>query len=156
MQVGGRCASVHVDGYRFDTGPSLLLFPDTYRSTLASLGTTLEQHVALRRVEPAAYRVFFAGTSGDNAAASSMKQSDVYPSSMLSDADQHSSRTSSTSTSSRSSRHSHQDSTPASLHSSLDLLYDVQAMVNQLEQVEQGAGKSGSCSGLRYDHLASQ
>ena len=30
-QVGGRAQSVTVEGTRFDTGPSLLLFPDKYR-----------------------------------------------------------------------------------------------------------------------------
>jgi hypothetical protein len=34
-QVGGRCQSIDRDGYRFDTGPSLLLFPDTYRKVSA-------------------------------------------------------------------------------------------------------------------------
>lgn len=31
LQVGGRMQSSERDGYRFDTGPSLLLFPETYR-----------------------------------------------------------------------------------------------------------------------------
>lgn len=47
---------------RFDTGPSLLLFPDTYEKTFEALGSSLSDHVDIRRVEPAAYRVFF----GDN------------------------------------------------------------------------------------------
>lgn len=59
--VGGRLTSVQLPGgYRFDTGPSLLLFPDKYRNAFVSLGTTMEdQGIELLRVEPAAYRVFF-------------------------------------------------------------------------------------------------
>lgn len=60
-QVGGRCQSVTVPvagqgTFRFDTGPSLLLFPGTYRSTFQDLGSELDQHVEIKRVNPAAYR----------------------------------------------------------------------------------------------------
>lgn len=72
--------------YRFDSGPSLLLFPKTYKSTYAALGQNMAEHVPLRRVEPAAYRVHF-------------------------------------------ERGGH-----------LDMLYDQQKMVEQLEAVEPGAG----------------
>ncbi|KAF6244121.1 hypothetical protein COO60DRAFT_1708158 [Scenedesmus sp. NREL 46B-D3] len=51
------------DGYRFDTGPSLLLFPDEYRRTFQWLGSRLEDYVQLAKIEPAAYRVFFADGS---------------------------------------------------------------------------------------------
>ena len=70
-QVGGRCQSVHMTAplpglrrpsptspsepgeavresegiFRFDTGPSLLLFPETYRETYRSLGQDMAQHV---------------------------------------------------------------------------------------------------------------
>ena len=44
---------------RFDTGPSLMLFIETYRKTFAALGTSLPQQVPVVRVTPAAYRVFF-------------------------------------------------------------------------------------------------
>jgi phytoene dehydrogenase-like protein len=71
--------------WRFDTGPSLLLMPQAYRDAFEALGTTLEEHVTLRRVDPA-YRVFF----GD---------------------DTH-----------------------------VDLSYDVQHVMQQLETFEQGAG----------------
>lgn len=60
-EVGGRMASVVVDGCRWDTGPSLLLFPDKYREAFQALGSTLEEHAEVRRVAPAAYRVFFEG-----------------------------------------------------------------------------------------------
>lgn len=61
-EVGGRAQSVTVDGCRFDTGPSLLLFPQKYREAFEALGSRLEDHVTIRRVDPAAYRVWF----GDN------------------------------------------------------------------------------------------
>jgi phytoene dehydrogenase-like protein len=54
--VGGRCQSVELDGYRFDTGPSLLLFKHVYERTFRQLGSRLQDHVDVRRVEPAAYR----------------------------------------------------------------------------------------------------
>lgn len=99
VQVGGRCQSVELQApvraqvaaqagtFRFDTGPSLLLFPNTYKSTYAALGQDMEDHVPLRRVEPAAYRVHF--------------EKGGY----------------------------------------LDMLYDQQQMVAQLEAVEPGAGR---------------
>eukprot|EP01023_Acetabularia_acetabulum_P048604 TRINITY_DN5143_c0_g2_i7.p1 TRINITY_DN5143_c0_g2~~TRINITY_DN5143_c0_g2_i7.p1 ORF type:complete len:201 (-),score=39.13 TRINITY_DN5143_c0_g2_i7:121-723(-) len=58
-QVGGRMQSVDMNGYRFDTGPSLLLYPNTYKQTFELLGSKMEDHVKLQRVEPAAYRAFF-------------------------------------------------------------------------------------------------
>lgn len=86
--AGGRMQSEtpsHLNDYRFDTGPSLLLFPEKYREVFASLGASLEERVQLQRVEPA-YRVHF--SSG----------------------------------------------------SAIDLLYDTQKMMQQLEQFEKGAG----------------
>ncbi len=44
-QLGGRCQSVQMGpdkAYRFDTGPSLMLFPQTYRQTYQALGTRME------------------------------------------------------------------------------------------------------------------
>jgi phytoene desaturase (3,4-didehydrolycopene-forming) len=39
-------------GWRFDTGPSLLLFPDKYRECFAALGERIEDHVDITRVRP--------------------------------------------------------------------------------------------------------
>jgi hypothetical protein len=36
LQAGGRAQTVQHGQFRFDTGPSLLLFPDTYRQDLAA------------------------------------------------------------------------------------------------------------------------
>ena len=59
--VGGRLQSFSPDaapGWRFDTGPSLLLFPDKYRECFAALGEELSAHVDVVRVSPA-YRAHF-------------------------------------------------------------------------------------------------
>uniref|UniRef100_A0A6U4NN18 Amine oxidase domain-containing protein n=1 Tax=Hemiselmis andersenii TaxID=464988 RepID=A0A6U4NN18_HEMAN len=58
-KAGGRLDTVEVgDGaYRFDTGPTLLLAPDIYRQTFEAMGSRLEDHVELVRVDPS-YRVF--------------------------------------------------------------------------------------------------
>jgi phytoene dehydrogenase-like protein len=92
--LGGRCATVALGPFRFDTGPSLLLLPQYYASTFEWLGSSLDQHVQLARVEPAAYRVWFPDSS----------------------------------------RAAHGGCF------TLDLLYDAQAMVAQLEAVQAGAG----------------
>ena len=76
-------------------GPSLLLFPDTYKDTFEALGEQMEDHVVIKRVKPA-YCVFFHQREGEGGA--------------------------------------------VSRPSSLDLSYDVQEMIQQLEQVEKGAG----------------
>lgn len=56
--VGGRANELSVDGYRFDTGPSLLLMPDVYQELFASAGRRLEDYVQLQPMEPN-YRVNF-------------------------------------------------------------------------------------------------
>ena len=60
-RVGGRLDELACDGFRFDTGPSLLLAKDVYEDTFRALGSNLSDHVQLRRIEPA-YRCFL----GDN------------------------------------------------------------------------------------------
>jgi phytoene dehydrogenase-like protein len=95
--LGGRCHTVSFEGCRFDTGPSLLLLPQVYRDTFSWLQSDIEEHVQLARVEPAAYRVWFADGYG------------------------------------------HQGSETQG--STLDMFYDVQRMVQQLEEVEPGAGE---------------
>src|SRR5215216_743352 len=54
--VGGRANELCVGGYRFDTGPSLLLMPDVYRELFASAGRRVDDYVALVPMEPN-YRV---------------------------------------------------------------------------------------------------
>ena len=62
--LGGRVQSQHVEGgWRFDTGPSLLLFPQKYRDTFEALGypNMEDLGVEIRRIDPA-YRIFFPAT----------------------------------------------------------------------------------------------
>lgn len=54
--------SEYLGEWRFDTGPSLLLFPDKYEEAFEALGSPLDTSLQLQRVAPAAYRVFFPDT----------------------------------------------------------------------------------------------
>ena len=62
--VGGRCRSESFgpadgpDGFRFDTGPSLMLLPDRYREQFTAVGKKLEDYMDITRVDPA-YRAHF-------------------------------------------------------------------------------------------------
>ncbi len=58
-QLGGRLDTLRMDGFRWDTGPTLLLAPGIYRAAFDILGRgrRMEDWTELRRVEPA-YRVF--------------------------------------------------------------------------------------------------
>ena len=53
---GGRASTIERDGFYFDTGPSLLLMPDTYAATYRDLGARMEDHLDLVRIDPT-YRV---------------------------------------------------------------------------------------------------
>jgi phytoene desaturase len=55
---GGRASLIREDGFTFDTGPSLLLMPETYAETYRALGQRMEDHLDLARVDPT-YRVHF-------------------------------------------------------------------------------------------------
>jgi len=63
-ELGGRVQSEHINGWRFDTGPSLLLFPQKYEETFDALDTPMASLVDISRIEPAAYRVFFPSSPG--------------------------------------------------------------------------------------------
>lgn len=56
--AGGRTARLELDGYRFDTGPTLFLMPAVFADTFAALGERMEDHLDLMRVDPT-YRVHF-------------------------------------------------------------------------------------------------
>jgi phytoene desaturase len=60
---GGRCGQLRRDGHRFDVGPTLLLMPDLVRDSYAALGENMDDHLELRRVDPA-YRIRFGDGSG--------------------------------------------------------------------------------------------
>jgi phytoene desaturase len=57
-RTGGRCDRFVVDGYHFDTGPTLFLMPDIYTQTFAELGERMEDHLDLVRIDPS-YRIHF-------------------------------------------------------------------------------------------------
>jgi phytoene desaturase len=71
-EVGGKLGLFERDGFRFDTGPSLLTLPSIWIDTLVSSGmTTEEAHTALslRRLDPIARYRFADGTWWDHPAA---------------------------------------------------------------------------------------
>ncbi|MBN8880741.1 MAG: phytoene desaturase [Salana multivorans] len=55
--VGGRAGTLERDGFRFDTGPSWYLMPTVYEHFFRLLGTSSEEQLRLRRLDPA-YAVF--------------------------------------------------------------------------------------------------
>jgi len=62
---GGRCGLWESEGFRFDTGPTLLLMTEYLRKVFADAGRRLEDYLELRQLDPN-YRVSFAdGTTLD-------------------------------------------------------------------------------------------
>ncbi len=59
---GGRAGLLETDGFRFDTGPTVLTMPDLIADALACVGEELDSWLDLTRVEPA-YRARFANGS---------------------------------------------------------------------------------------------
>ncbi len=57
-QVGGRCASIYADGFRFDTGPTFYLYPRILREIFQSVGRDIEVEIPMKRLDPQ-YRVSF-------------------------------------------------------------------------------------------------
>ncbi|CAN0408257.1 unnamed protein product, partial [Laminaria digitata] len=58
-QIGGRLNELVMEGgFRFDTGPSLLLLPETYRETFRELGCDSDDFFEMRRVAPT-YKIYF-------------------------------------------------------------------------------------------------
>jgi phytoene desaturase len=56
---GGRCGLWESEGFRFDTGPTLLLMVDYLRALFRDLGRRLEDYLDLVQLEPS-YRVHYA------------------------------------------------------------------------------------------------
>jgi phytoene desaturase len=55
--VGGKLGTAAAGGFRFDTGPSLLTWPEVFEDTFAAAGVRLDDHLRLDRLDPAfAYR----------------------------------------------------------------------------------------------------
>ncbi len=59
---GGRMGQLAMDGYRFDTGPTVLTMPDLLEETLAAVGERMSDWLDLIRLDPA-YRAHFADGS---------------------------------------------------------------------------------------------
>src|SRR5882757_1841618 len=59
---GGRAGLLELDGYRFDTGPTVLTMPDLIGDALACVDEKLDDWLELRPVSPA-YRASFADGS---------------------------------------------------------------------------------------------
>ncbi|HLL05239.1 MAG TPA: phytoene desaturase family protein [Myxococcaceae bacterium] len=55
---GGRCNQLRVDGFSWDIGPTIVLMPEVFEETFASLGRRLEDYLTLMRCEPN-YRIHF-------------------------------------------------------------------------------------------------
>jgi phytoene desaturase len=59
---GGRAGRLDVDGYGFDTGPTVLTMPDLLADLVGSVGENLDDWLPLSRLDPA-YRAHFADGS---------------------------------------------------------------------------------------------
>jgi phytoene desaturase len=59
---GGRGLRLRRDGFSFDTGPTVMTMPDLVADALAAVGTSLEDALPMRRLDPA-YRACFADGS---------------------------------------------------------------------------------------------
>lgn len=57
-ELGGRAGSWESHGFRFDTGPSWYLMPEVFDHFYRLLGTTAEEQLDLRTLDPG-YRVYF-------------------------------------------------------------------------------------------------
>jgi phytoene desaturase len=55
---GGRCGKLEVDGFTFDTGPTLLLMPEVLEETFRVVGRDMKDYVELVRCDPN-YRIHF-------------------------------------------------------------------------------------------------
>ncbi len=61
--VGGRAGTWEKDGFRFDTGPSWYLMPEVFDHYFRLMGTTTEDQLDLKLLDPG-YRVFFENGAG--------------------------------------------------------------------------------------------
>jgi phytoene desaturase len=57
-RVGGRCAAIEEDGFRFDTGPTFFLYPRVLEEIFQSVGRNLWRDVPMTRLDPQ-YRLEF-------------------------------------------------------------------------------------------------
>jgi len=62
---GGKMNYFEKNGFRFDTGPSLVTLLDVFRETFSELGSSLEDHIKPTRIDPLAHYVYADGTEFD-------------------------------------------------------------------------------------------
>jgi DNA-binding response OmpR family regulator len=62
-EIGGRSASLELDGFRFDRGPTFFLYPRVLEEIFADCGRSLRDEVDLIRLDPMYHVVFEAGGS---------------------------------------------------------------------------------------------
>ncbi len=71
-RIGGKLGLFERDGYRFDTGPSIVTLPEVYRDLWAAMGANFDADITLRKLDPIARYRFGDGTwldaSADEAA----------------------------------------------------------------------------------------
>lgn len=60
--LGGKMNTFESQGFRFDTGPSLITMPDVFAATFTAAGERIEDHLQLKRLEPVAEYVWPDGT----------------------------------------------------------------------------------------------
>ena len=60
-QIGGKCHTERIEGFAFDTGPSLLTLPAVYRDLFLKTGKRLEHILELKPVDPAFTYIFADG-----------------------------------------------------------------------------------------------
>jgi phytoene dehydrogenase-like protein len=61
-RIGGKLGLFERDGYRFDTGPSIVTLPEVYRNLWKAFGADFDTDVTLRRLDPIARYRFGDGT----------------------------------------------------------------------------------------------
>src|SRR6266508_2006906 len=60
---GGRCDRFSREGHHFDTGPTLFVMPLLYEAEFRALGTSVNERLDLRRVDPTYRLVYDDGSS---------------------------------------------------------------------------------------------
>ena len=62
-RVGGRTSAIEGDGYRFDLGPTFVLYPQILEEIFTAVGRALHREVPMKRLDPQ-YRLIF-GAGGE-------------------------------------------------------------------------------------------
>ncbi len=62
--AGGKAASIQVDEFRLDPGPSIIILPRIYERLFADAGRKMSDYLVLDRLDPIS-RVYFGGDAID-------------------------------------------------------------------------------------------